>query len=193
MNRLMTCLWLLLCLVPCAAQNKKKSFEHSPVNLSGTWELDKSKSKLRDKQGSITLTVSQHEPEIRITRKSTLDGIEKNQELVYYSDGRGERNPSLFRNELTESDSIGTTTKWDKGKLVVKATYVRKSRGGSFEMEVTDKWELSSDGMTLTKTTKTDAPRRVLGNPDMILVVFDQSPIKIVFNRVREVKSDLKP
>lgn len=177
--------WLLSCTVLCLAQDvSQKSASQSKPDLSGTWELDKSKSKLGKKMGGITLIISQREPEIRMIRKSTLDGNVKNQELIYYGDGRGERNPTPVRDELTESDFIETTTKWEKNKLVSKAIYLRKSPRGSFEMEVTNQWELSSDGTMLTNTTTIDAPKRVTGTPDGIIFVRDQSPRKMVFARV---------
>ncbi len=177
--------WLLSCAALCIAQEgNQKSASQSKPDLSGTWVLDKSKSKPGKKTGGLTLIISQHESEIRITRKSTLDGNEKNHELLYYSDGRGEKNPTLVRDELTGSDFVGTTTKWEKNRLVMKAMYQRKSPKGSFEMEMTEQWGLSSDGTMLTKTTKIDAPKRVTGTPDMIIVVRDQSPTKLVFTRV---------
>ena len=201
-RRSLACLWLLLCaatLCATAQDDKKKSVNQTGPDLSGTWVLDRVKSKIDErefrKNGSITLIVSHHEPEIKVTRKLTLNGRQQTQELVYYSDGRGELNPEFNRNYLTGKDVVRTTTKWEKGKLIVKAIYRRKSPEGIFEMETFEKWEVSSDGTTLTKTSWIGVPRvsgqnawgrypRLTGPQRMILVPVAPSTVKMVFTRV---------
>jgi hypothetical protein len=185
MKRLLTCLWVLLCvttLCVTAQDDKKKSVEKTRPDLSGAWVLDRQKSKfgpsfLRE-SGSVTLTVSHHEPEIRITRKLSLNGREQIHQLVYYSDGRGETNP-----HLVGKGTLKTKTVWKGNKLVSKSTARSRTPQGDIEMDLFEKWELSSGGMGLTQTSWSDPPRGNPG-PQIFLVVGDQSAVKKVFNRV---------
>jgi hypothetical protein len=164
-----------------SSQNKQSS--PTRPNLSGTWTLSKYEVTYDLDEAiniRITMFISQTEPEVRINRKIIINGKEYNQELVYYSDERGERNSLLIKgNEKMESK-----TKWDKDKLVsqgvIKGEIISNSdttlsdtlrslgmnvpvkpiKPDKYTQKVIEEWELSSDGKTLTNIT-TRSPMKI--------------------------------
>ena len=173
-------IWLLACAGPCLGQKGPAPQGHP--DLSGTWRLDKSRGNFRRynaelADGGLTLVVTQAEPEIRITRKFVLDGQERTQALVYYTDGRGEANPTMMTNDL-----IRTETKWQGRKLVTRFTTRNTLRGVTIDVDTTETWALSADGQTLTVTTSVAPPR--FAQPSAIFVPGDAEEIKKVFTRV---------
>ena len=173
-------LWLLACAGLCLGQ--KRSAPQSHPDLSGTWRLDKTRGNYRRynpevADGGLTLVVTQAEPEIRIARKFVLEGQERTQALVYYTDGRGEANPTMMTNDL-----IRTETKWQGRKLVTRFTTRNTLRGVTVDVDTTETWALSADGQTLTVTTSVAPPRG--SQPNLIFVPADLEDIKKVFTRV---------
>ncbi|MCA1592320.1 MAG: hypothetical protein LC754_06655 [Acidobacteria bacterium] len=164
MRKTLACVLLLACVSVCAAKDDKtKGAVKSRPDLSGTWGRDKSKSDFGMLASSPaakadeTLTITQNEPEIKITRTLSLNGREEVQALVYYTDGRGETNPSTLGRI-----GVKSKTKWDGGKLVSESKLTHESpRGGTFSIDSTEKWQLSSDGKTLTQTNIIVTPRGV--------------------------------
>src|SRR5919112_967603 len=79
-----------------AARDDKKA----KPDLSGTWELDRSKSDFglfRDRpisKADSTLVVAHREPELKISRTLRLNGQQELKEFTYYTDERGETNPA---------------------------------------------------------------------------------------------------
>lgn len=173
MKKSLVILSMLLCVTVCAAQDKGKSDGATRPDLSGTWELDKSKSQLgRFGQGQmanavVTLTINHKEPELKITRKVSVGEQQQSQESSYFNDGRGEANPSMFTNT-----NIKTKTKWEGAKLTSKGTItiIPRSTSEPVFIDVVEKREVSSDGKTLVINTFISNPA---GN----------EVIKQVFNR----------
>src|SRR6476620_8410728 len=133
-----TCL-ILCCSALAAAQDKPKP------NLAGSWIVDSAKSEktanfIEDSEKSIT--IEQHDPEIRITRKFESFSIP----TVYYTDGRGE----TFKSPANPI-AVQSKTKWDGDKLVIH--YVGGGLGatGVRNINLVEEWKLSKDGQTLTK------------------------------------------
>lgn len=154
-------------------------------DLSGAWVQEKSKSG-KSKQAEVTLVVSQREPEIRITRKIISDGRERVQELIYYSDQRGEVNPTF-----DGKNRIKTKTKWIGKALVVREELPPRSADGvAARTEVTEEWKLSSDGQTLTQkqvTAMTDETRNTLPDASDGVSVLGSSSV-VVNMQGRELK-----
>src|SRR4051812_49430980 len=93
--------FVLFCSALAAAQDKAKP------NLSGSWIVDSAKSEktnnfIEDSEKSIT--IEQHDPEIKITRKFESFSIP----IVYYSDERGE----TFKSPANPI-AVQSKTKWD--------------------------------------------------------------------------------
>ena len=125
------------------------------LDLSGAWQLDRAKSDFGPFADSpvvraeVSLAVAHEGPELKITRRETLEGRERTTELVYYTDGRGELNPSTLGRV-----GVKSTTKLDGGKVVATSTLTRKGADGKpSTLEATDTWQLSGDGRVLTQTT----------------------------------------
>ena len=123
--------------------------------------------------------IVQHlEPEIKITRKFKSEGKDRTQELVYYTDGRGEKNPALVtKNTVAESRTL-----WDGNKLVSKSLSRMRTSQGIFEIEGLQKWELSADGRMLIQIITQGNMRSNPGGP--VSILFAPPPEKRVFNRV---------
>jgi hypothetical protein len=152
---IIACLWASSCLAVSWAQNERnKPTSQLRPNFSGTWVLDKSKSQISEydllSDMDLTLVISQKEPEIKIIRKYFLKGYEGWQELLYFSDQRGETNPSII-----EGETIKSKTKWEGRKLVTRSS-IRSmfTPGVMITYDRVDEWKLSNDGQTLTETTR---------------------------------------
>jgi hypothetical protein len=152
---------LFVLAISAAAQDKA-------TNFSGAWELDVSKSKLGERAmiESQTLTVTQTDKDITIqtatkrtpppadaapngrgggrmgggfgggdnTLTFTLDGKETKTEV----EGRMGKMP------------VTQKAKWDGAKLQLSTSRSFNGPDGEMTMTTKDKWELSSDGKTLT-------------------------------------------
>ena len=138
-----------------AARDDKKKEKARP-DLSGTWELDKSKSDFglfRDRplsKADATLVVAHSEPELKITRTLKLNGQQEVKVFTYYTDERGETNPATIG-----AGEVKSKTKWDGEKVSAssKMTWPGQNGAAAAEMDVTQKWQVSSDGKSLTNTT----------------------------------------
>jgi hypothetical protein len=152
LSRLVIC--SLLCASAAAAPARGQRREGRP-DLSGAWSLDRAKSDFgpfRDSpvvRAEVTLLIAHAGPELKVTRRERREGREQTTELVYYTDGRGELNPSTLGRVGVKSE-----TKWDGDKIVATSTLTRRGPGGKTStLETTDKWQLSGDGRLLTQTT----------------------------------------
>ncbi len=82
---------------------------------------------------------------------------------MYYSDGRGETNPTIMflstgtdmNRQGTDKDTTKSKTSWSGNKLVTRTTLSNLIAGRRLEFEVVDEWKLSKDGKVLTQTSKT--------------------------------------
>jgi hypothetical protein len=182
MKRTIAYLLLLLSSQVCVAvaQSRQGIIGDKP-DLSGTWALDNSRGNYIKfntdvARAGITLIISHHEPELKIRRKFILDGHERTQEPIYYTDGRGETNPAMMVDQFIKSK-----TKWDKRKLVTKSSLKTSMRGNMIYTDAMEKWELSPDGKTLIVTTSTTTPR---GDKGVFIVPSDTEDIKKVFKRI---------
>ena len=147
-------LCLLACVAAAAARDDKKKEGKPHPDLSGTWQLDRSKSDFglfSDRpisKADATLVIAHHDPELKITRTLRLNGQEETKEFAYFTDERGETNPAAIG-----PGDVKSKTKWDGDKVVARARVTRQGQGGAYDLDVTQKWQVSSDGKTLTNTT----------------------------------------
>ena len=148
----------------CAAGKTAEGNDKTKPDFSGTWALDRGKSDYGPfaaspaSRAEVTLEIAHRGPELRVTRRSRAEGRgERTQESVFYTDGRGELNPPTL-------GRVGTKTKtgWEGGKIVARARLERRAAGGkTVAFEVSEKWELSADGRTLTQTASAGSPSGV--------------------------------
>ena len=148
---------------PAYSQGKDKNSKARP-DLSGTWMLDRSKSNLGPSATpDQPLKIVHHDPEFRVTHQTERNGQISKRDFVYYTDDRGETNPTIMflstgtdmNRQVPDKDVTKSRTSWSGNKLVTRATLTSLLAGRHMEFEVIDEWKLSSDGKTLTQTSRT--------------------------------------
>lgn len=147
---------------PLVAQNKPAK---PKPDLTGTWLLDakKSNSVGLTRRPDLPIKISHQDPELRITLTSESNGQLVERPFVYFTDGRGEdnqatamltTNPGAPPRDL-QKERTKSTTRWSGNKIVTRALLQLQAGGRVIEFELVDEWKLSSDGTTLTQTTRT--------------------------------------
>ena len=173
---------LLSCAAPSRAQsNSKKTAARDRPDFTGTWVLDASAGNYgrfnpEAARGGVTLVVTHREPEITVTRKFVVGGQERTQQLVYYTDGRGESNPAMTAEQFFKSK-----TKWSGRKLVTTISNRAYAGTNAQFIDTEEKWELSADGDTLTLLTSTRPPPNTSNMA--LLILAEAEPVKKVFRR----------
>lgn len=158
MKTLLLTLWLLAACaagVGASARGDGKKEKARP-DFSGTWELDRSKSDFglfRERpvsKADSTLVVEHKEPELKITRTLRLGGRQETKQFAYYTDGRGETNPATIG-----AGEVRSKTRWDGDRVAAHSKLVRPGRDGAAgsELDVTQRWQVSSGGKSLTNST----------------------------------------
>jgi hypothetical protein len=150
MKNLAVLFWIGALLGSSIAQSNKAAIA-SP-DFSGTWVLDKSKSKLGEGGHgaayiSTALEISHREPELKVIRKFGRNGREQSEELTYYTDGRGESHPFAYT-----ISGLKTKTKWDKARLTTKWTWSSDIGNDSLFTDISERRELSADKRVLNIT-----------------------------------------
>jgi hypothetical protein len=148
----------------CVGQGVKTSAPASAaVNLTGTWTLDFNSSDFGGPKtdliyDSLTLIISHNDPVLKITRRIGKKKTTRTQELIYYTDGRGEKNPSA-----NEKGQIESKTSWQGKVVITNGTQSTPGFGDVIMSDATDKWELSDDGNTLIEYTASSPLRSKFG------------------------------
>ena len=144
----------LLIMIPCLARESKHELKiQGKPDFSGTWTLDMTSSRFDvPKSGmvydSLTLIISHHDPKLELVRKIAKKKKQWTQNLIYYTDRRGETNPSFNQNETVQSK-----TYWEANTLITKGTASMPLAGDVIMSDTSDRWELSADGRTLTQVS----------------------------------------
>ena len=137
----------------------------SPVNFSGNWAFNESKSILGDgpmRMAPITIVVTQEGNNLSTERTMTgRDGNEIKMSSKYTLDGKECEN-SGFMNMKMKS-----TVTWaaDKKSFTIASTTVFNMNGESMEMKSTEFWKLEGDKtlkMESTNTTPNGEMKRTL-------------------------------
>lgn len=139
----LTILFVLLLISPfiCVAQKAQIK-----PDFSGTWVLDEKKSKIADGYWNYELNITHTEPEIRIAERRLIKGQNKSANVIYYTDKRGEKNPSHFYEPEIES-----ATSWKDNSIVRKYKILTREKN-KFQSETIETYTLSKDQKTLTVT-----------------------------------------
>jgi hypothetical protein len=140
------------------------------ANFAGTWELDKAKSQLSQRQAdsikSATWVVTQDDKQI--TTEQKIERVEG----AGGGGGRG-RGFGMGSGSLTvKLDGGETTTESERGKTVSKAKWLNEGKtleitsvrsgefqGNAFTSTTTEHWELADGGKTLKIHVKSESPR----------------------------------
>src|SRR5262245_65581450 len=143
------------------------------ANFAGTWELDKAKSQLSQRETDsikgATWTVTQDDKQL--TREQKIEGVEGEGGGAGGGGGRGRGmgmgGPLTVKLDgsetTTESQGRKTTTKakWTNDGKTLEITTVRSGefQGNAFTFTTTEHLELADDGKTLKVHRKTESPR----------------------------------
>jgi hypothetical protein len=156
---------ILACALTALPQSDKKNTkELNKSNLTGSWMLDRKKSNVgQSSQPDLPLKITYRDPELRIKRLYDHAGQMVERETVYYTDGRGETNPStmilstgtnMTAHDL-EKEQTKSKTSCSGNKLMTRSIIRNLLVGHMMEFEIIDEWKLSEDSNTLTQTTRT--------------------------------------
>lgn len=163
-SRLLT-LFIILAAVASMSSAQGNKSKPKP-DFSGTWEFDSKRSNVGQSNSSgppEQITITHHDPELKIRKTVTVNGQKEERELTYYTDGRGETNPTTAWLTANPGSVLGrpaeTTSKtsWSGEKLVTRSVFLPHSSTAIIEFEITVERRISSDGKTLTETTRTRA------------------------------------
>jgi hypothetical protein len=180
MKKLTVCLISLLLAQFSFGQDRR-----SRPDLSGTWRLVESRNIRRNQPGTFTktLVITHRDPEIRVTTQLNENGRERSLEQVYFSDNRGESNPTFAENQ-----TIRSQTRWRGDKLETRrseSTTLRSPNGETItvRIEIRERWELSEDRSRLMHTTSVSSSS---GGRTVNILSGDASPAVEVFSRVEQ-------
>ena len=182
----MKAILLPICLFSSVAVCPGQSNKTVNPDLTGTWEAQYPHNKGETKSEYSPpeqIKITYHDPELIIHRKVGIEDAPAELDLTYYTDGRGEKNtewPATERFEAWKPAEVQSQTSWSNDKIVTRS--VRQSFSGAaiFVVEIVDEWKLSSDGKTLTQTTRTTPKKDVQGNA----AYGDGIEIKIVYKLI---------
>lgn len=132
-----------------AQSDKKNSGDAARPDFSGTWTIDRTKTKKLD--FDLKLIVVQKEPEMKVTKIYNFKGAKKIDEQTYYTDGR--RTPD----ETTDTNIVSIDAAWS-GNAYIRKRQISRVQGKAIVLTTTEKWELSKDGKTLTLTLTETVP-----------------------------------
>jgi hypothetical protein len=130
-------------------------------DLSGTWAFDRNRSNVgKASTANSEIKISHHDPEFKIARTTNINGQPEPRESTYYTDGRGETNPTtiwLSPSPDPKSPRPAETkskTKWSGERVVIRSNLRMMAGIHVIEEDLVDEWKLSADGKTLTQTTR---------------------------------------
>ena len=130
-------------------------------DLGGTWAFDLSRSNVGSASAANSeIRISHHDPELKISMTVTVRGNAVTRELTYYTDGRGETNPATMWISSTPDPNAAhqaetkSKTRWSGDRVVIRSTLRVMADVHPYDVDVVDEWKVSSDGKTLTHTTR---------------------------------------
>ena len=178
----------LLCIGCAAVSHGQGSSPPAKPDLSGTWAFDRGRSNV-GKNSSVNseIKISHLDPELRILRTIDINGQPAQRELIYYTDGRGETNPTttwLSTSPDPTSPRPAETkskTKWNGDRVVIRSKLRLMAGIHAIEEDVVDEWKLSADGKTLTQTTRHIFPAN---SPGVIFVPANRPAAKKVYTLI---------
>ena len=141
----------------------------SPVNFSGTWELDRTRSVLSSLASSapstdVTLVIDHQGESVKIERRVKIMGVNRSLTSTYYADGREASN-------LTpRGDTVISRSRWEGMSLVTVSRGTVTLGGKKETIEATDVRRLTEDGKVLLVNSTIVRPGRE--SPERSQLVF---------------------
>jgi hypothetical protein len=114
-------------------------------DFSGRWRMVKDKSNFSgfSTPDVLVQVVDEHIPAMNVHTVETKGGKTSTADVTYFTDGRESNN-------IVNGREATSKTFWD-GQVLVVRTDMKDSKGNDIEME--DRWEISSDKQTLTRNS----------------------------------------
>ena len=134
------------------------------------------------------IKITYQDPALKIVRTVFVKGQSEQRELTYYTDGRGELNPTIYWLSTTpdpKSEHPAETksrTTWSRNNIVIRATLRLTAGGHVMEEEVVDEWKVSDDGKMLTQTTRLTP--RITAPPGSVFVPANRPDEKRIYTLV---------
>ncbi len=156
---------LIVMLAGCLVNGYAQTPSHdAKPNFSGRWRMDKAKSDFSTFHAPDILVqvVDQHDPTLNIHTVETAGKKTTTADVSYFTDGTMSKN--IINGRDAESKAF-----WDGPALNIR-TSEKDSNGGDVVIE--ERWELSSDGGTLTRTSHIITSK---GSVDMKLVLLKEN------------------
>lgn len=156
---LVQCL-IVACILPCA-----KSQEPKRPNFSGRWRMVKEESDFGKfaAPDMIVRVIDQHDPTMNVHTVQTKGKNTTSADVSYFTSGE------ISTNNMSGRDAESKTF-WDGNTLVIR-TSTKNSKAE--ETEIVDRWDLSTDGKTLTITSHIASTS---GGADLKLVCHKETP-----------------
>jgi len=120
------------------------AFAEPPVNFTGTWQLDKTRSVLPasiPSSGDMTMVIDHKGDTLKIERRAEFMGMQRIFKATYYTDGREVSNPA------PRGLTVVSKSHWE-GSTLVTVSRGTKVRDGQTD-ESTDLKKLGEDGKVL--------------------------------------------
>ena len=151
------------------------------TSISGAWVFDQNLSSKHESISRIDemrYVISQNGAILKVQRTITAGKKSRVQGLTYFTDGRGEKNPTIFGGEKRKSKTSVTD-----GKVISKYTlsWWASSTNEYYKQPAQDTWEVSKNGQTLTITTESGEIRNL---PEFLRTIFKTEKYQKVFRRV---------
>jgi len=177
------------CLAVSYGQGNKSRIK---PDLSGTWIFDHDRSNVGKSKNAATtpeqIKITHSGPELKIRRIVFVNGQPEEREFVYFTDERGETNPTTAWITTNPGSQVGrppetkSKTSWSGDKIVTRSIFRPRAGGAIIEFQIIVEWRLLSDGKTLTQTTRTIAKRDPMSNA--IFVPGNGADFKAVYSLV---------
>jgi len=141
----------------------------SPVNFSGTFELDRGRSVLPSRAsaipaGELTLVIAHKGETLKIERQVKIMGMRRSATWVFYTDGRESSN------QTPRGRTVISRSYWDGTSIVIVTRRMLTRNGKTEPIETTEVNHLSEDGKLLI----VDSTTRRAGSapPEHVSLVF---------------------
>lgn len=147
MKTTITLLFILVLNFAAFSQTEQnKPDKKAKPNFTGTWVLDRAKTKNVDYD--LTLVVLHSEPEIKINGDFDSETGRRTEQRIYYTDNRRLPGRKVF------AESVSEETGWAGRTLILKTRLGTRIEGSyrNIEAVATEEWKISKDGKQLTVT-----------------------------------------
>ncbi|HEY6230446.1 MAG TPA: hypothetical protein VIW64_04225 [Pyrinomonadaceae bacterium] len=156
MKKRLICLLLLVMTMAASAPAQNQKQKTHP-NFSGGWQVDLSNLDAGEISSEPRILLIEHqEPELRIKGRQIGGNPVLSNEIILFTDGRGETNRALVGYAIGD---LKSKTEWKGEKLIRRYTTRQTVRGTFVNVNVTEELKLTDDAKKLVRTFRYTIPR----------------------------------